>query len=441
MSEESGDEGRRDVDSRDKPRSDGGRGLAAARERDRTDPLAKVATRFDVPDDCYLDGNSLGPASDEAVAALEHVIEEWRTLGIRGWTEGEPPWFWYGERLGDRVAPFVGADPDEVAVSNSTTVNIHTLVGTFLDLADGSKVIVNDLDFPTDHYAIRAQLRARGRDPDEQLVLVESEDGRTIDEARVLQAIDDETAIVFFPSVLYRSGQLFDLEALTRAAHDHGAFAGFDLAHSVGVVPHDLSTIGVDFAVWCHYKYCNAGPGAIAGLYVNEAHVGAMPGLPGWWGHEKETMFDLRLEYTPADSAGAWQIGTVPIFAAAPLDGALSIIEDAGIDRIRSKSIELTEYLIDLTDERLTDHGVAVGTPRVAERRGGHVALEHERAYDLGAALRDRGYVVDVRPPDVVRVCPAPLYQGFEDVWRFVDTVETLLEGDKLPSVDPDSVT
>ncbi len=415
--------------------------LEGALESDRTDPLAPFAQRFDVPDECYLDGNSLGPASDAAVAALEHVIEEWRTLGIRGWTEGDPPWFWYGERLGERVAPLVGGQPAEVVVGNSITVNIHTLVGTFLDRADGDEIVVNELDFPTDHYALRAQLEVRGLDPDEHLVLVESDDGRTINHQRIVDAISERTAIVFFPSVLYRSGQLFDLERLTAAAHDHDAYAGFDLAHSVGVIPHHLSDIGVDFAVWCHYKHCNAGPGAAAGLYVNEDHFGSMPGLPGWWGHEKETQFEMALEYTPAQSAGAWQIGTIPIFSAVPLDGALSIIEDAGIDRIRSKSLALTEYLIELTDDRLTPHGVSVGTPRSPDRRGGHVALEYDRAYDLGAALRDRGFIVDVRPPDVVRVCPAPLYQGFEDVWRFVDVVESLLESDTLESVDPGSVT
>ena len=412
-----------------------------ARERDDADPLAAYRDRFDVPDTCYLDGNSLGPASDEAVAALEHVVEEWRRLGIRGWTEGDPPWFWYGERLGGRLAPLVGARDSEVVVGNSTTVNIHTLVGTFLELADGDRIVVNELDFPTDHYAIRSQLRARGLDPDDHLVCVESDDGRTIDEAAVIDAIDDDTAVVFFPSVLYRSGQLFDLEVLTDAAHDHGAFAGFDLAHSVGVVPHDLSAIGVDFAVWCHYKFCSAGPGAVAGLYVNERHFGERPALTGWWGHEKETQFEMAPEYTPAQSAGAWQIGTIPIFSAAPLDGALSVVEDAGIDRILEKSVRLTEYLIALVDDRLAEYGVTIGSPRAADRRGGHVALEHGRAYALGEALRERGYVVDVRPPNVVRVCPAPLYVGYHDVWRFVDVVAEILDAGDLEPVDRESVT
>ncbi|MFP9193524.1 kynureninase [Natronosalvus vescus] len=414
---------------------------SAAIRRDGNDSLFHVRDRFDLADPCYLDGNSLGPASDAAVATLEHVVEEWRTLGIRGWTEGDPPWFHYGERLGDRLAPMVGANPKEVAVGNSTTVNIHTLIGTFLELADGNRIVVNELDFPTDHYAIRSQLRTRGLDPDDHLVVVESDDGRTIDEGDVLEAIDDETAIVFFPSVLYRSGQRFDLEKLTEAAHDHDAFAGFDLAHSVGAIPHELSAIDADFAVWCHYKYCNAGPGAVAGLYVNERHFGETPGLAGWWGHEKETQFDLETTYTPAHSAGAWQIGTIPIFAAAPLDGALSILEDVGIDAIREGSVARTEYLIALTDERLDEFGVSVGTPRSPDGRGGHVALEHDRAYALGNALRERGYVVDVRPPGVVRVCPSPLYVSYHEVWEFVEAVVDVLEHDRLEAVDREGVT
>ncbi|NHN48861.1 kynureninase [Halostella sp. JP-L12] len=395
-----------------------------AAERDEADPLAGFADRFHVPEgELYMDGNSLGPLSTDAERTLERVVDEWRELRIEGWTEADPPWFRYAERLGDRLAPLVGADGEEVVVANSTTVNVHTLVGTFLDEAGGDgKVIVDELDFPTDHYAVRAQLRQRGLDPDEHLVVVESRDGRTIEEDDVVAAMDehDDAAVLFLPSVLYRSGQLLDVERLTRAAQERGVFAGFDLAHSVGVVPHDLSDCGVDFATWCSYKYLNAGPGAIAGLYVNEEHFGATPALAGWWGHEKETQFEMNPTFTPADSAGAWQIGTVPMLSAAPLEGSLDVIADAGIDAVREKSLALTDYLIDLADARLADLGYAIGTPRDPTRRGGHVALEHERAERISRALRDRGVVVDYRPPNVVRVCPSPLYTSFHDVYEAV---------------------
>ncbi len=428
---------------------------ADARERDREDPLAAFADRFSVPDDLYMDGNSLGAISADAERALQRAVEQWRDLGIRGWTEADPPWWHYGERLGDRLAPFLGADGEAVIAANSTTVNIHSLVGTFLDAAlaggaetatgepaGGPGVVVNELDFPTDHYAIRAQLETRGYDPDEHLHVVESRDGRTIAAEDVIATLErEDVGVLFMPSVLYRSGQLFDLERLTGAAHEHGAYAGFDLAHSVGVVPHELDRIGVDFAAWCSYKYLNAGPGAIAGLYVNEAHFGTRPGLPGWWGNDKDTQFDLNLTYEPADSAGAWQIGTVNVFSAAPLFGALDVIEDAGIEAIREKSITLTEHLIDLVDAELADHGYAVGTPRDPDRRGGHVALEHPEANGISQALRDRGVVTDFRPPNVIRVCPAPLYTGFEDVYDVVEHCREVVVEDEYERYERGGVT
>ncbi|MFB6206491.1 MAG: kynureninase [Haloglomus sp.] len=389
----------------------------SARARDEHGLAAEFGDRFDAPG-IYLDGNSLGPVSTDAERALDRAVDQWRELAIDGWTDADPEWFTYGERLGDRLAPLVGAELEEVVAANATTVNIHTLVGTFYDRADGGTVLVNELDFPTDHYAIRAQLRQRGLDPDDHLTVVESRDGRTIEEADVERALaEEDVALLFMPSVLYRSGQLLDVERLTDAAHDHGAYAGFDLAHSVGVVPHDLHDAGVDFATWCHYKYCNAGPGAIAGLYCHADHFGVTPALAGWWGHEKATQFEMNMTYTPARSAGAFQIGTVPILSAAPLDGALDVIEEAGIDRIREESLALTAYLARLVEDL---DGYAVGTPRDPNRRGGHVAVEHPAAARVTQALRDRGVVVDYRPPNVVRMAPAPLYVSFEDVFDAV---------------------
>ena len=398
-----------------------------------------LADRFHVPEGHYVDGNSLGPLSTDAERTLSRVVEEWRDLGIEGWTEGDPPWFGYGEYLGERLAPLVGATADEVVVANSTTVNVHTLVGTFLSVAaergSGRKVLVNELDFPTDHYAVRAQFRLRGLDPDEHLVAVESPDCRIIEERDVAAALeaDPDVGVLFFPSVLYRSGQLLDLERLTHLAHDHDALAGFDLAHSVGVVPHDLSAIGADFATWCHYKYLNAGPGAIAGLYVNEEHHGLTPALTGWWGHEKATQFEMNQTYTPAQSAGAWQIGTVPMLSAAPIEGSLDVVRDAGggdaragIERLRERSVALTAYLIRLVEDRLPE--CEVGTPRDPPRRGGHVAVEHPDAYRLSEALKARDVVVDFRPPNVIRVCPAPLYIGYEDVYEVVERCREVVE-------------
>jgi kynureninase len=421
---------------------------AAARDAD--DPLAGFRERFDPPSDLYMDGNSLGAVSEDAERTLERVVDEWRDRGIEGWTEGEQPWWEYAEYLGERLAPYVGADADEVVITNSTTVNIHTLIGTFLDRvadvpareldvpdtiddsvveASGSVVVANELDFPTDHYAIRSQFRQRGLDPDEHLRLVESRDGRTIEQEDVAAAMDDDVGILFMPTALYRSGQLFDVDALTELAHEHDALAGFDAAHTVGAVPHEFGDADVDFAVWCTYKYLNAGPGSIAGLYVNEKYHGLTPALPGWWGNEKASQFDLELTYTPAESAGAWQIGTVPMLSAAPLEGSLDLLDEAGIDRVREKSLELTDLLATLVED-LADAGYdyAVGTPADGERRGGHVAVEHPDADRVSQALRERGVVVDYRPPNVIRICPAPLYVEFADVYDVAEHLRAVID-------------
>jgi len=421
---------------------------ADAIERDSADALASFRDRFIQPEDAlYMDGNSLGLASDASIETLDRVVEEWKALAIRGWTDSDPDWFHYGEYLGELVAPLVGANASEVVVGNSTTVNIHTLIGTFLDLALAEQpenapapaVLVNDLDFPTDHYAIAAQLTQRGIDPDEKLRVVESSDGRTIEMDAIIDALEThaDISIVFMPSVLYRSGQLFDLEAITTAAHEADAYVGFDCAHSVGVVPHELSTVGVDFAVWCSYKYLNAGPGALAGLYVNENHFGAEPTLAGWWGHEKATQFEMNQTFTPAETAGAWQIGTVSMLSAAPLEGALAVIDEAGIEQIRSKSVALTDYLITLVDGRLGEE-FSVGTPREPSSRGGHVSIEHPNAKQLSAALREAGVVVDYRPPNVVRLCPSPLYTRFVDVWDAVELIRSLAD-EEVTTVNVDS--
>jgi kynureninase len=219
---------------------------------------------------------------------------------------------------------------------------------------------------------------------------------------------------------------LFDVDRITSAAHAAGAYAGFDAAHSVGAVPHAFGDAGVDFGVWCTYKYLNAGPGSVGALFVAERHHGRMPALAGWWGHEKATQFEMNANFTPAETAGAWQIGTPPLLAAAPLEGAIEILREAGIDQLRAKSLALTDYLIALVDDRLSE--VSIGTPRDHDARGGHVALEHPDARRLSEALTDRGVVVDFRPPNVVRVCPAAPYTGFADVLEVVDRIEAILE-------------
>lgn len=390
---------------------------------DAADPLAPFRDRFYLPPDTiYLDGNSLGLLSRDAEAATLAALEAWKTLGVGGWLEADPPWFTIGETLGELMAPLIGAGPDEVVITGTTTVNLHALVATFYQPAGRRrKILATALDFPSDVYALGSQIRLRGGDPAADLVLVPSRDGRTVDEADIVAAMSDEVALVLLPSVLYRSGQLLDLAQLTAAARERGVPIGFDCAHSIGAVPHHFDEWGVDFAFWCNYKYLNAGPGSVGGLYVNRRHFGAPPGLTGWWGYQKERQFAMRHDWEGAAGAGAWQISTPPVLATAPLLGSLRIFVEAGLGALRAKSLAQTDYLIDLLEATgLTgpEAGYRIGTPRQPERRGGHVALEHDAGPRIAQALKRRGVVPDFRPPDVIRLAPIPLYTSYHELWR-----------------------
>ena len=401
---------------------------AFAHELDAADPLAPFRERFYLPPDAiYMDGNSLGLLSREAEAAVLTALAAWREHAIGGWLAADPPWFGLGETLGNQMAPLVGAAPDEVVVTGTTTVNLHALVATFYRPAGARRrIIATALDFPSDVYALASQITLRGGDPTTDLVLVPDRDGRTIAEADIIAAMTDETALVVLPSVLYRSGQLLDLAALTAAARDRDIIIGFDCAHSAGAVPHAFDDWGVDFAFWCTYKYLNAGPGSVGALYVNRRHFGAAPGLAGWWGYHKDRQFDMRHDWEGAAGAGAWQISTPPVLAAAPLLGSLQLINDAGLPALREKSLRQTQYLLDLSDQLgLTDPalGYAIGTPREASRRGGHIALEHAAAPRIARALKAHGVIPDFRPPNVIRLAPIPLYTSYHELWR----VATLL--------------
>jgi kynureninase len=407
--------------------------LAFALERDATDPLASFRDRFYLlPEHIYLDGNSLGLLSRDAEAGVLQALDAWRTLAIGGWFGGERPWYWLGERLGVLQAELVGAEPDEVVVTGSITTNLHALLATFYR-PEGrrTKIIADALDFPSDVYALQSWLRLNRLDPADQLVLVPSRDERTIDEDDVIRAMDaDDVALVWLPSVLYRSGQLLDVARLTREAHARGLLIGFDCAHSAGSVPHALHDWDVDFAVWCNYKYLNAGPGAVGSLYVHTRHFGTLPGLTGWWGCNKDRQFEMAHEFCAAGTAGAWQISTPSILGAAALYGSLAMFAEAGMERVRAKSVDLTSYLMELADERLAPLGVAVGSPRAAEQRGGHVALEHAEARALSSALQARGVVTDFREPNVIRLAPVALYTSYADVWRAVDILhDSLVSG------------
>ena len=396
---------------------------------DAADELAPFREEFHLGDGVYLDGNSLGLLSRRAERTLSEALADWRERAIAGWTEGQRPWFYLAEEVGAMTAPLVGAAPEEVVATGSTTVNVHQLVATFYR-PEGrrTKILATQLDFPSDIHALQSQLRLRGLDPEKHLVRVGSRDGRTIEEEDVVAAMTEEVALVFLPTVLYRSGQLLDVERLARAARERDIPIGFDAAHSVGAVPHSFSAWGVDFAVWCGYKYLNGGPGAAAGLYVNRRHFGRHPGLAGWFGSRKDRQFDMEHDLVPAESAGAYQIGTPNILSLAPMLGSLEMFAEAGIERVRQKSLGLTCYLMEQVEERLSGMGFRIGTPREDHRRGGHVALEHTEAARICKALKANGVVPDFRSPNVIRLAPVSLYNSYHDVWRTVDVLGRIVE-------------
>lgn len=415
--------------------------LDHARSLDAVDPLARFRDRFHLlPGKIYMDGNSLGLMPKESESAILTALDQWKSLGIDGWMSAEPSWFTLGERLGAMMAPLVGADPDEVVATGTTTVNQHALVATFYRPKENRrKILATELDFPSDIYALQSQILLHGGEPDIDLVRVKSRDGRTIDEADVIAAMTDEVALVLMPSALYRSGQLLDIERIAAAARERGIIAGFDCAHSVGAVPHRFDDWGVDFAFWCSYKYLNSGPGSTGALYVNRTHFGIRPGLSGWWGYLKEKQFDMAHEWESAPGAGAWQISTTPLFYGASMLGSLSVFDEAGIEPIRTKSLQMTNYLIDLIEgSGLTGpaYGYAIGSPRQDHRRGGHVAVEHASAAAIARALKQHGVVPDFRAPNVIRIAPIALYSTFEECWQTVQALREIIDSGEHLAAD-----
>jgi kynureninase len=407
---------------------------AFAKSLDAADPLARFRSRFHLPNDgrIYFDGNSLGLLTTDGQASLERVIGEWKREGILAWENGPAPWIDMAERLGASLAPLLGVDAREVVVTGGTTVNLHAVLTTLYDgRGDRGKILADPLTFPSDIYAIESQVRQRGLDPTEAMILVESEDGRLLDEARIIDAMTEDVALALLPSVLYRSGQLLDVARLARAAGERNIIVGFDCSHSVGVVPHRLGEWGVDFAVGCSYKYLNGGPGCPGFLYLSKRHFDRKPGLAGWFGYKKDKQFELRVDFEHERGAAGWQISSPGVLGMAPMEGALRIAHEAGLDAVREKSVAMTTYFIDLIDARLPEErsGLRICTPREPARRGGHVAIEHEEAPRIYEALHRSGVIGDLRPPNIIRLAPAPLYNTYAEVWDVVDRLSTIVGG------------
>ncbi len=404
-----------------------------ALELDKKDPLAHFRSRFYIPENTiYVDGNSLGLLSVNAEKSLLRVLDEWKSLGIKGWLQGERPWFYFAEQIGEMAADLVGAGPGELIFTGTTTVNIHALVSTFYQpQGKRTKILADELNFPSDMYALQGQIRQKGLDPKKELLLTPSHDGYNLDEDTIVSMMTDDVALVYLPSVLYASGQLLDMARLTQEAHKRNIPIGFDCSHSAGAIPHQFSQWGVDFATFCSYKYLNGGPGCTAFLYVNQKHFDREPMTPGWFGFVKEKQFDMLPEFEHARHAGGWQISSPGVLGASTMEGSLQIINEAGIDAIREKSLRMTTFLKHLIREMLPgDHGgFTIITPEEDLCRGGHLALAHpEIALRVNEALKARGIVPDFRAPDIIRIAPVALYNTYHEIHQVATALKEILE-------------
>jgi kynureninase len=354
--------------------------------------------------------------------------------------EARSPWYSYHERFRDSGARLVGARPGEVVMMNGLTVNLHLMfVSFYRPTAERHAVLMEDCAFPSDTYAVKSQIRFHGYDPEEALIVARPRPGestlRTEDLEELLDRRGSEIALVFLGAVNYFTGQWFDLPGVTTAARRHGCMVGLDLAHAAGNVPLALHDWQVDFAVWCSYKYLNSGPGAVAGCFVHERHGESadLPRFAGWWGNDPSTRFRMHLqpEFEPFAGAEGWQLSNPPILAMAPLEASLDLFDEAGMERLRAKSVRLTGYLQSWVDH-VGNERLSQPTPRDPAARGCQISLRAvERPRALFESLRSAGVVGDFRQPDVVRVAPVPLYNSFHDVWRFGQALSRWAAGDR----------
>jgi len=400
-----------------------------ARTLDAQDPLHAFRDEFYLNENAiYMDGNSLGLLSKRAEQTTYQLLESWKEFGIDGWTEGANPWYYLSEMLGEKLTGLVGAKKEEVIVTGSTTVNLHHLVSTFYQpQGKQTKILADTLNFPSDIYALKAQLKLKGYD-ESHLIQVASKDGHTLDEEDIINAMTEDVALIVLPSILYRSGQILDIKRLTEAAHERNIVIGFDLCHSIGAIPHELHVWGVDFAFWCNYKHLNGGPGSVGALYLHEKHYGITPGLAGWFSSDKEKQFDMEHTLTQAENAGAFQIGTPHVLSAAPLIGALELFNEAGIENVRQKSLQLTKYMMDLIKYELSAYHIEICNPEECYQRGGHVYLEHPEAARICKALKARQVTPDFRTPSGIRLAPVALYNSFEDVYDCVQILKEIMQ-------------
>lgn len=411
---------------------------AHARALDAADPLSALRGEFLLPrhggaEQAYFCGNSLGLQPRAARAHVEQVLDKWAAEAVEGHFTGQAQWMPYHALVREPLARVVGAQPSEVVAMNSLTANLHLMMVSFYQpTIERTAILVEAGSFPSDRYAVESQLEYRGLPPRHTLIEVQpDEPDGTVSMQAIERAIAEHgkrLALVLWPGVQYRTGQAFDVAEITRLAHAAGAIAGFDLAHAAGNLPLRLHDAGADFAVWCHYKYINAGPGAVAGCFVHERHARTTrPRFAGWWGNDEAVRFRMGPEFSPTPGADGWQLSNPPILGLAPLRASLDLFDRVGVAALRERSLRLTGYLDALIQAHLGEV-LQVVTPREADRRGAQLSLRVAGGRARGRALFEhlgaQGVIGDWREPDVIRISPAPLYNSHADILRFAQAVD-----------------
>ncbi|MCC8469077.1 kynureninase [Xanthomonas phaseoli] len=411
---------------------------AHAAALDAADPLRNLRDAFVFPqhgdgDQTYFVGNSLGLQPRAARAMVEEVLDQWGALAVEGHFTGPTQWLTYHQLVRDGLARVVGAQPGEVVAMNTLSVNLHLMMASFYrPTAERGAILIEAGAFPSDRHAVESQLRLHGLDPATHLIEVDADEPNgTVSMTAIAEAIAQHgprLALVLWPGIQYRTGQAFDLAEIVRLVRAQGAVVGFDLAHAVGNLPLTLHEDGVDFAVWCHYKYLNAGPGAVGGCFVHARHAKSdLPRMAGWWGHEQQTRFRMDPQFAPSPGAEGWQLSNPPVLALAPLRASLAVFDQAGMAALRTKSEQLTGHLEQLIHARVPQV-LQIVTPAEPARRGCQLSLRVAGGRAQGRALFEHlhaaGVLGDWREPDVIRIAPVPLYNRFSDLHTFVEQVE-----------------
>lgn len=409
--------------------------LTFAQEKDQQDPLAKYRAQFHFPsfhsdEVVYFTGNSLGLQPKTVKDFINIELEDWAKWGVEGHFEARNPWFSYHELLTKKAAKIVGAKNKEVVITHSLTTNLHLLMVSFYrPQGKRIKILCEGKAFPSDQYALESQVKFHGYTPEEAIVEVFPREGehliRKEDIMAKINEVGDELALVMIGGVNYYTGQLFDMKTITEAGHQQGAIVGFDLAHAAGNVKLQLHDWGIDFAAWCTYKYLNSSPGGVAGLFVHERHANNpdLPRFAGWWGHDKDARFKMEPGFKPMEGAEGWQLSNAPILGMAAHLASLTIFDEVGMDAISKKRDDLTAYLefiINTISETSEAVDFEIITPKDPNKRGAQLSiLAHGQGKALFDVLSKNGVVADWREPNVIRIAPAPLYNSYEDVWRF----------------------